>query len=110
MSDFSSRLDEVGRSTSEPTLRLGRLRSPSHGSSIKSLFSNLRDFLVERPVKVLPGAPDAFGMPGFGDDLFGNLKEFLHGGPRGPVRSTLLVDWNEGAGFWQNLRDWISPR
>jgi protein TonB len=110
MSDFGSRLDDVGRSTSEPTLRLGRLHSPSHESSVKSLFSNLRDFLTERPVKVLPGAPDAFGMPGFGDNIGDNLKEFFRAGPRGNVRSALLVDWGEEAGFWQNLRDWISPR
>src|SRR5271170_7849030 len=110
MSDFGSRLDDLGRSTSEPTLRLGRLHAPSHQSSLASLFSNLRDFLTERPVKVLPGAPDAFGMPGFGDDLGGNLKEFFHVGPRGNVQSALLVDWGEGGGFWQNLRDWISPR
>jgi len=110
MSDFGSRLDDVGRSTSEPTLRLGRLRSTSHQSSLKSLFSNLRDFLVERPVKVQPGAPDAFGMPGFGTGISENLKEFFHAGPRGNVRSDLLVDWGEGAGFWQNLRDLISPR
>ena len=109
MSDFSSRLDEVGRSTDEPTLRLGRLPSPSTGSSIKSLFSNLQDFLTERPIKVQPGARTAFGMPGFGDDFGGNLKEFFRAAPRGPVNSDLLVDWNEGAGFWQNLRDWISP-
>jgi periplasmic protein TonB len=110
MSDFGSRLDDVGRSTSEPTLRLGRLHSPSHESSVKSLFSNLRDFLTERPVKVQAGAPDAFGMPGFGDNIGDNLKEFFRAGPRGNVQSGLLVDWGEGAGFWQNLRDWISPR
>src|SRR5277367_4779505 len=98
MSDFSSRLDEVGLSTTEPSLRLGRLPSPTHGSSLKSLFSNLKDLLTERPVKLQPGAPDAFGMPGFGDDLAGNFKEFFHAAPRGPVNSALLVDWNEAPG------------
>jgi protein TonB len=110
MSDFSSRLDEVGRSTSEPTLRLGRLKSTSHQSSVVSLFSNLRDFLFERPVKVSPGAPDAFGMPGFGAGIGENLKEFFHSGPRGNVRSDLLVDWKEDGGFWQNLRDLVAPK
>ena len=43
MSDFSTRLDDIGRSTTEPSLRLGRLGAPSHDSSLKSLISNLKD-------------------------------------------------------------------
>lgn len=109
MSDFSARLDDVGRSTHEPTLRLGRLPSPSHESHLKSLFSNLRDFLTERPVKVRGGAPMAFATPRFGSGLGGNLKEFFRPEPRGPVHSALLVNWSQKAGLWQNLRDLISP-
>ena len=56
MSDFGARLDEAGRSASEPTLRLGRAAAPvAHGSSLKSLLSNLKDFLTERPAKVASG-------------------------------------------------------
>jgi periplasmic protein TonB len=109
MSDFSARLDDAGRSTSEPTLRLGRLASPSHESSLKSLFSNLKDFLTERPVKSRGGDPDAFGKFGFGTGLAENLKEFLKAGPRGRIDSGLLVNWKEEPSLWQNLRDWISP-
>ncbi|HXJ16065.1 MAG TPA: TonB family protein [Candidatus Polarisedimenticolia bacterium] len=109
MSDFSARLDEVGRSTDEPTLRLGRLASPVHESHLKSLLSNLKDFLTERPVKVRGGAPTAFGMPRFGSGLTDNLKEFFRAEPRGPVNSALLVNWSQQAGLWQNLRDLISP-
>jgi protein TonB len=109
MSDFSARLDEVGRSTNEPTLRLGRLPSPTHESHLKSLFSNLKDFLTERPVKVRRGAPTAFSIPRFGSGLGDNLKEFFHAEPRGPVNSALLVNWSQQAGLWQNLRDLISP-
>src|SRR5271167_168156 len=91
MSDFSARLDEVGRSATEPTLRLGRFRSPAHESHLKSLFSNLKDFLTERPVKTRGGMPGAFAMPCFGDDLGANFKEFFRPAPRGPVNSALLV-------------------
>jgi protein TonB len=110
MSDFSARLDDAGRSTSEPTLRLGRLRSPAHESNLKSLFSNLKDFLTERPVKTRGGKTEVFAMPSFGANLGENLKEFFRSGPRGAVHSVLLVDWSEGAGLWQNLRDLVFPR
>jgi periplasmic protein TonB len=110
MSDFSARLDDAGRSSTEPTLRLGRIVSPSiHQSPLKSLFSNLRDFLSERPMKVHPGTSTAFDMPKFGAGLGDNIKEFFHSGPRGRVKSELLVNWEEEPSLWQNLRDWISP-
>jgi periplasmic protein TonB len=110
MSNFSARLDEAGRSTSEPTLRIGRMAAPvAHGSSLKSLLSNLKDFLTERPVKARPGTPTSFDMPGFGAGLGDNIKEFFRSGPRGRVKSDLLVNWDEEPSLLQNLRDLISP-
>lgn len=109
MSDISTRLDDASRSNSEPTLRLGHLGSPSQESSLKSLFSNLKDFLTERPLKSRAGDPDAFGKSGFGTGPVDNFKEFLKAGPRGRVDSGLLVNWNEEPSLWRNLRDWISP-
>src|SRR6202034_255463 len=110
MSDSSARLNGPGQEASDPSLRLGRLPSPTRESSLKSLFSNLRDFLVERPVKLRAGTPTAFAVPQFGTGIGENLKEFFHSGPRGRVRSALLVDWHEEPSLWQNLRDWIAPR
>ncbi len=65
---------------------------------------------MERPAKVRAGTPTAFDVPKFGSGVGGNLKEFFHSGPRGNVRSALLVDWHEEPSLWANLRDWISPR
>jgi protein TonB len=110
MLDSSARLNNVGREVADPSLRLGRLPSPARESSLRSLFSNLRDFLVERPVKLRAGTPTAFAIPQFGTGLGENLKEFFHSGPRGNVRSALLVDWHQEPSLWQNLRDWIAPR
>ncbi|HXX19798.1 MAG TPA: energy transducer TonB [Candidatus Acidoferrum sp.] len=112
MSDFSAKMSDANRSAGEPesTLQLGRLRFRSDESSVKSLFSNLKDFLTERPAKIRAGTPTAFDMPRFGSDVGGNLKEFFHSGPRGRVDSALLVNWEEEPSLWQNLRDWIAPR
>jgi len=110
MQDGISELDKIGRSTTEPTLRLGHLPAEVHKSPMSSLFSNLRDFLVEHPVKVRPGQATAFRMPGFGESLGDNLKEFFRAAPRGPVNSDLLVNWDGGVGsFWRNIRDAIFP-
>src|ERR1700693_4132569 len=110
MADYTSRLDEAGRSTTAPTLRVGRLPSPVRGSAIRGFFSNVKDFLSERPTKLKGGEPDVFNNPGFGEGFSDNLKEFWRSAPRGAVNSDLLVNWNAGfGGFWQNLRDMISP-
>ncbi|MGA2719863.1 MAG: energy transducer TonB, partial [Candidatus Acidiferrales bacterium] len=50
-----------------------------------------------------------FSMTGFGDDIGDNFKEFFRPSARGPVDSTLLVNWDQSASLWQNLRDMISP-
>jgi periplasmic protein TonB len=108
MGDFSSRLDHVGRSDTEPTLRLGHLPAPVHVSPLKSLISNLKDFLTERPVKIRPGQETAFRMPEFGGGLGENLSELFKPAPRN-VRSDLLVSWNQN-NFWQNVRDALFPK
>jgi len=75
---------------------------------MKSLVSNLRDFLAERPVKLRPGQETAFRMAGFGAGLKENFSELFKPTPRA-VRSDLLVAWNQNT-FWQNLRDALFPR
>jgi protein TonB len=107
-SGFSSKKPVQERET--PSLRLGRLPSPSRQSGVSGLFSNLRDFLLERSVKADAGSSTAFDMPRFGAAIGENLKEFFQPAPRGSVRSALLIDWHEEAGLWANLRDWIAPR
>jgi periplasmic protein TonB len=109
MSDFGAKIGDTARSSDDPKLRIGRYGMVSNESSVKSLFSNLRDFLVERPAKIRAGTPTAFDMPEFGTGIAGNIKEFFRSGPRGNVNSALLVNWKEEPSLWRNLRDWISP-
>jgi periplasmic protein TonB len=108
MEAFTSRLDNVGRSDPDPTLRLGRIWPPVREPPLKVLSSNLRDFLTERPVKICPGQETAFRMPEFGGGLGENFANLFKPAPRN-VRSELLVSWSD-FGFWQNVRDALFPK
>jgi TonB family protein len=89
---------------------IGNLRSPVQESRLKVLYSNLRDFLVERPIKVRGGKGEVFSSSGFGTGIRENLSEFFKPAPRGTSDSRLMTNWNVGfSGLWQNLRDMISP-
>ena len=109
MSELGARASDATNTSGGPTLHIGRFRSPARESSLKSLWSNLKDFLTERPVKMRPGTPSAFAMPGFGGTFSDNIKELFQAGPRGPVHSDLLVNWSGQVSLWQNIRDLISP-
>lgn len=112
MSDTTARLDDAARpatGSADSTLQLGRFKSPSEESNLKSLASNLKDFLTERPVKVRGDRAPVFAMTGFGATIGDNFREFFRPAPRGRVNSDLLVNWNETPSLWQNLRDMISP-
>src|ERR1700722_2625296 len=107
MLDTTQKLNPPLKPDSLPILRVTNL-AVSHDSRFKSFFSNLREFLTARPVKLRPGAPTAFQTPRFGDSLGKNLSEVLRPLPRsarGPVDSDMLVQWQSNFGsFWDNLR------
>jgi periplasmic protein TonB len=108
MSELGARLNDQARSK-DSKATIGHYGMVSNESSLKSLLSNLRDFLLERPAKIHAGTPTAFDMPKFGDGVAGNMKEFFQAGPRGKVDSALLVDWKEEPGLLRNVRDLIAP-
>ena len=85
MSELNPHINDGGPSGAEPSLRLGRLPSPIRESEFKSFLSNLKEFLIERPVKAKAGKSDVFKQPGFGESLNDNLKEFFRAAPKGPV-------------------------
>jgi TonB family protein len=80
-----------------------------------NVFTRLRDFLTERPVKL----PKDFNSKAaaniydtFGDSFFENLRMFFAGSPklRRTVNSRMLVEEKSGLRlFWENLRDAIAP-
>lgn len=81
---------------------------------ISIFWSNLRDFLTERPVKIRRGSePSAFESEGFGSSMSDNFREFWRPTPRSArrVNSDLLVteqSWLRS--FWGNIRDTIAPK
>jgi len=85
-------------------------------SGLKNFWSNLKDFLTERPVKIPRGSePSAFASQGFGSSFSDNFKEYffrpIPREARGKVDSDLLVQSNGWfATFWGNIRDTIAPK
>ena len=77
-----------------------------------NFWSNLRQFLVERPIKVRERADAPFTKTSFGMGLGDNLKDFFSSGPvsKGPVNSKLAVAWGSNfGGFGTRIKEFFSP-
>ncbi len=86
--------------------RLGGSQKPL----VRGFMSNLRDFLMERPVKVGKNVRgDVFTVEEYGDGVTENLKEWFKPTPKA-VSSRMTVAWQSPYKvMWQNIRDLISP-
>jgi periplasmic protein TonB len=76
-------------------------------------WSNLVQFLTERPVKVRERKDAPFTHTTFGAGLGDNLKDFFSSGPapKGPVNSRLAVSWGSNfGGFGTRLKEFFSPQ
>jgi protein TonB len=77
-----------------------------------NFWSNLKQFLVERPIKVRERSDAPFTKTSFGTGLGDNLKEFFSSGPaaKGPVNSKLAVAWGSSfGGFGTRIKEFFSP-
>jgi len=77
-----------------------------------NFWSNLKQFLFERPVKVIerPGAP--FTKNSFGSSMTDNLKFFFSApaAPKNVVNKRLEVDWGGNFGsFKDRVKDFFNP-
>ena len=75
-------------------------------------WSNLKQFLTERPVKIVERSDVPFTKNSFGSGLGENLKFFMYGpkARRGPVNKRLEVDWGGSfGGFFEQLSEFFSP-
>lgn len=102
----------AGPQASAPGTKLPRFLSIQEPIS-QGFLSNLRDFLVERPVKVRDIGPGAFSPTSFGASLTENLKEFFRPLPpqyQRPGNSAMEVQWKSGwQTFGENVRDLLFP-
>ncbi len=94
-----------------PSTLVPRFAAPKHVVS-DGFFSNLKQFLVERPVK-LNGAVNSPLMPStYGGGFSENLREFFSSRPvpKGPVNSRLAVSWGTSfGGFGYRIKEFFSP-
>jgi TonB family protein len=77
-----------------------------------NFWSNLKQFLTERPVKVIERADAPFTRNTFGGGISDNLKEFFSSRPvpKGPINSRLAVNWGSNfGGFFYRIKEFISP-
>jgi periplasmic protein TonB len=75
-------------------------------------WSNLVQFLTERPIKVRERKDAPFTRTAFGAGLGDNLKDFFRSGPapKGPVNSKLAVSWGSNfGGFGTRIKEFFSP-
>jgi protein TonB len=77
-----------------------------------NFWSNLKQFLTERPVKVRERADAPFTKTSFGTGIGDNLKDFFSSSPapKGPVNSKLAVAWGANFGsFGTRIKEFFSP-
>jgi periplasmic protein TonB len=87
---------------------------PSRGLESPTFWTNLKDFLTERSIRVPKNArQEVFYTEGVDSGFFGNLKSFFRSSPRlrgGAAASGMVIDLEPTYRvFWRNLRDLISP-
>jgi len=79
---------------------------------MQGFISNLRDFFLERPIKIRGDIKNPFQPTTFGASVSDNLKEWFHPLPasaKGPDKSGMLVAWTpEFGSFWSNFRSAFS--
>src|SRR6266849_336247 len=77
-----------------------------------NFWSNLKQFLTERPVRVRERKDAPFTQTTFGTGVGDNLKDFFSSSPtpKGPVNSKLAVAWGANfGGFGTRIKEFFSP-
>jgi len=77
-----------------------------------NFWSNLKQFLTERPVKIIERSDVPFHKNTFGSGLLENLNYFVSApaAVKRPVNKRLEVDWGGNfGGFWDRLKELVHP-
>ena len=78
-----------------------------------NFWSNLKQFLTERPIKVRERNDVPFTKTSFGGGVGENLKDFFSSqpAPKGPVNDRLAVAWGSNfGGFGDRVREFFFPK
>jgi protein TonB len=109
-------LSNPKRSGPEEVIPVPRNALPDFGAPAhlmpNDFWSNLKQFLLERPVKIIERSDVPFTKNSFGSGLSENLKFFFYGpkARKGPVNKRLEVDWGGNfGGFVEQLKEFFSP-
>ncbi len=107
---------KVSSAASQATYRVPESVLPKFGPPPHlvpdNFWSNLKQFLIERPIKVIDRAGAPFRPPAYGGGFGENLREFFRSAPvsRTAGKSRLEVNWNAGfGGFGQRLKEAFFP-
>lgn len=94
-----------------PASAVPDFKAPAHLMP-HNFWSNLKQFLLERPVKIIERNDVPFTKNSFGSGFGENFK-FFFAGPRAanrPVNKRLEVDWGGNfGGFFEQVREFFSP-
>ena len=77
-----------------------------------NFWSNLKQFLFERPVKIRSGVKSTLMPTQYGGGFWENFSEFFSSKPvpKGPVDGKLAVNWGANfGGFGYRLKEFFSP-
>lgn len=102
---------ERGEVVPVPASALPDFRAPAHMMP-NNFWSNLKQFLLERPVKIVERSDVPFTKNSFGSGFSENMR-FFFAAPRvgnRPVNKRLEVDWGGNfGGFFEQVREFFSP-
>src|SRR5712692_1873482 len=94
-----------------PASAVPRFGAPAHLVP-DNFWDNLKQFLTERPIKLVERPGARFTRNSFGGGICENLKEFLSSRPvpKGPINSRLAVRWGAGFGsFGDRIKELFFP-
>jgi protein TonB len=106
----------VSAASSQPAVAVPSSAVPKFGTPDilipDNFWSNLKQFFVERPIKVRERADAPFTKTSFGTGVGDNLTDFFSSSPvpKGPVNSRLAVAWGSNfGGFGTRIKEFFSP-